>query len=78
MILGRSPEFCLKPLIYRYQLIGDPLVGPFLSPEIYFEQIELWSTRWCYILNIRALDILVSNRMICFVFYIQMLTLWSQ
>ena len=73
MILDRSPEFCLKPLIYRYLLKtghapGDPLVGPFLSPELYFEQIEIWSTGWCYILNIRAVDLIVSNKMILLCF----------
>ena len=61
MILDRSPEFCLKPLIYRYLLKtghvpGDPLMGPFLSLDLYLEQIEIWSTGWCYILNIRALE----------------------
>ena len=73
MILDRSPEFCLNPLIYRLLLktdhaLGDPLVGPILSPELYFEQIELWSTWLCYILNIRALDLVVLNKMtfLCF------------
>ena len=71
--MDRSPELCLKPLIYRYLLTtghapGDPLVEPFLSPELNFEQIEIWSTGWCYILNIRALDLVVSNKMalLCF------------
>ena len=69
MILDRSPEFCLKPLIYRYiiktgQAPGNPLVGPFLSPELYFEQIEIWFTVWCYILNIRDLDRVISNQMV--------------
>ena len=69
MILDRSPEFCLKPLIYRFlfktgHAPGDPLVGPFLSTELYSEQIETWSTGWCYILNIRALDLVISNKMI--------------
>ena len=61
MILDRSPEFCLKPLIDRYLLKtghvpGDPLMGPFLSLDLYLEQIEIWSTGWYYILNIRALE----------------------
>ena len=65
--LDRSPELCLKPLIYRYLLKtghapGDPLAVPFLTPEPYFVQIEILSTGWCYILNIRALDLVVSNK----------------
>ena len=73
MILDSSPEFCLKPLIYRYLLKtghapGNPLVRPFLSPDLCFEQIEIGSTGWCCILNIRALDLVVSNKMslLCF------------
>ena len=69
MILDRPPEFCLKPVIYRYlfktgHAPGAPPVGPFLSPEQYSEQIEIWFTGWCYILDIRALDLVVSNKMI--------------
>ena len=69
MIPDRSPEFCLKPVIYRYlfktgNALGDPLVEPFLSPELYVEQIEIWSTGWCYILNIMTLDLVVSNKMV--------------
>ena len=42
--MDRSPEFCLKLLIYMYLLKtnhapGEPLVGPFLSPELYLKQI---------------------------------------
>ena len=42
--LDRSPEFLFKPLIYMYLLKtskspGEPLVGLFLSPELYLEQI---------------------------------------
>ena len=72
--LDRSTEFCLKRLIYRYILkIGfapdDPLVGPFLSPEPYLEQILIWSTGRCYILNIRAIDLVVSNKWIVLCFH---------
>ena len=43
MTLDRSPEFCLKLLIYIYLLKtgyspGDPDVVPCLSPELYFEK----------------------------------------
>ena len=46
MILDRSPSFCSKPQIYRYLLKtgkapGDPLVGPLLSLDRYFKQIEI-------------------------------------
>ena len=68
MILDRPPEFCLKPVIYRYlfktgHAPGAPC-GAIFVPRAYSEQIEIWFTGWCYILNIRALDLVVSNKMI--------------
>ena len=40
-----------------------------LVPGVYFEQTWYKSTRWCYILNIKALDILVSDKKIFKVFF---------
>ena len=52
MTLDRSPEFLFKThnlyvSIKTYHAPGEPLVGPFLSPELYLGQIYIWST-WRY------------------------------
>ena len=64
MTLGRSPEFCLKPLIYMYLLKtdhapGELLVGPFLSQGSIFSK-----SKYSPLGDATYLDLVVSNKRI--------------
>ena len=67
--LDRSPEFLFKAS-YLYVSIknwprsGEPLVGPFLSPELYLEQIFIWSIHWV-ISGIKT-EWFQTRRLVCF------------
>ena len=72
VILFRSPDFCLKPQIYRYLSKTDHPGGAGFVPRSLFNQIEIWSTDCYHILIIRSLDLVVSNKMFSFIFYLSM------
>ena len=64
MTLDRSPEYLFKTSnlyvsIKTDHAPGEPLVGPFLSPELYFKYGPLG--------DIRDLDLEVSNQEILYV-----------
>ena len=73
MALNPSPEFCLKLTWYRYLLKADHVPGDTWGEASFGPRSIIWTnlveaTRWCYISNIKALGLVVSEEKIfsCF------------